>query len=248
MAAWVWHAASVLLLAQVNMTVGAVSTVKVFVQDVVNGAQLLVYVHVTVVNPPSAEGATGIVGTVVNIPLHPPLAVVVRSHVANEASMAAWVCPAGSVLFEAHENKTEGAFETVKDLVHLTGSSQSLVTSHVTVCVPPHADGAPALLFVSTPLQPPVNVADASQLSKAVFTAAWDWQGSTVRLVAQFSNTAGAAVTVKVFIHETGGSQSLVTVQVTVWDPPQANGVPALLLVSAPLHPPENVVDASQVS
>jgi hypothetical protein len=37
-----WHAASVLSLAQVKMTSGALSTVNVFVQDVVSGAQVLV--------------------------------------------------------------------------------------------------------------------------------------------------------------------------------------------------------------
>ena len=49
------------------------------------------YVQVTVVTPPHLSGAIGVVGDVVNIPLHPPLAVVVSNHAANEASIAACV-------------------------------------------------------------------------------------------------------------------------------------------------------------
>jgi len=58
---------------------------------VVVGAHELVYVHVTVVTPPHLSGAIGVAGDVVNNPLHPPLAVVVNSHAANDASMAACV-------------------------------------------------------------------------------------------------------------------------------------------------------------
>jgi hypothetical protein len=42
----------------------------------------------------------------------------------------------------------------------------------VTVVEPPQAEGAPVLLFVNTPLQPPLAVAEANQVAKAVFTAA----------------------------------------------------------------------------
>ncbi len=41
------------------------------------------------------------------------------------------------------------------------------------------------MLFVSTPLQPPVAVAVASHVAKAVFTAACVWQAATVVLVGQ---------------------------------------------------------------
>ena len=41
--------------------------------------------------PPHLSGATGLVGDLVNNPLHPPVAVVVVNHVANEASIAACV-------------------------------------------------------------------------------------------------------------------------------------------------------------
>ena len=59
-------------------------------------------------------------------------------------------------------------------------------------------EGGPWLLFVRTPLQPPVPLAVASQLAKAVFTAACVWQGPVVVLTGQVSTTGGAAVTVKV--------------------------------------------------
>ena len=41
--------------------------------------------------PPHANGAAGDAGVVVSTPLQPPLAVVVVSHVANNALIAAWV-------------------------------------------------------------------------------------------------------------------------------------------------------------
>ena len=64
---------------------------NVAVQVVVVGAHELVYVHVTVVFPPQAFGAIGLLGDVVNIPLQPPVAVVVNNHAANDASIAACV-------------------------------------------------------------------------------------------------------------------------------------------------------------
>jgi len=82
-------------MAQLNDTAGAVVTVKVFVQVVVNGAQVLVYVQVTFTLPPQAGGA--VVALFVNTPLQPPLAVVVVNHVANLLSMAACVWHAASV-------------------------------------------------------------------------------------------------------------------------------------------------------
>ena len=93
---------------------GAGVTVNVFVQEVVSGAQVLVYTQVTVVNPPQAGGATGDAGMVVSTPLHPPLAVVVWSHVANEVLMAPWPWQAGSVLLMAQVKLTGGAAVMVK--------------------------------------------------------------------------------------------------------------------------------------
>ena len=60
------------------------------------------------------------------------------------------------------------------------------------------------------------------------------------------STTAGAAVTEKVAEQLMGPSQSLVTVKVTVVEPPQAFGAPELLLFNMELHPPLTVAVASQ--
>jgi hypothetical protein len=68
----------------------------------------------------------------------------------------------------------------------------------VTVVEPPQAEGAPVLLFVNTPLQPPVPETVASQLAKAVFTAACVWQASTVLFTGQVSVAGGIEETVKV--------------------------------------------------
>ena len=62
---------------------------------------------------------------------------------------------------------------------------------------PPQAKGAPVLLFVNIPLQPPLAETVANQVEKAVFTAACVWQAATVVLVGQV-RTTGAADTVKI--------------------------------------------------
>jgi hypothetical protein len=54
------------------------------------------------------------------------------------------------------------------------------------------------LLFVNTPLQPPLALAVANQVAKAVFTAAWVWHAAVVVFTGQVSTTVGAAGTVKV--------------------------------------------------
>ena len=63
---------------------------------------------------------------------------------------------------------------------------------------PPQAEGAPVLLFVKTPLQPPVPEAVANQVEKAVLIAAWDWQAAAVVLVGQVTEGAGTTVMVPV--------------------------------------------------
>ncbi len=63
--------------------------------------------------PPHLSGAIGVVGDVVNIPLQPPVAVVVNNHAAKEASMAACVWHAASVLSVAQVNTTAGDAVTV---------------------------------------------------------------------------------------------------------------------------------------
>jgi hypothetical protein len=64
----------------------------------------------------------------------------------------------------------------------------------------------------------------------------------------QVNTTAGALVTANVAEHVLLGSQELVTVNVTVAVPPQANGAEALLLEIAALHPPLNVAVVNQVA
>src|SRR5690606_40889600 len=58
----------------------------------------------------------------------------------------------------------------------------------------------------------------------------------------------GAAVTVNVALQVTSVSQSLLTVQVTVVEPPQAEGTPELSLLMLALQPPLKVVVASQAA
>jgi hypothetical protein len=47
------------------------------------------------------------------------------------------------------------------------------------------------LLFVKTPLQPPVPLAVANQVAKAVFTAACVWQAAAVVFTGQVNTTGG---------------------------------------------------------
>ena len=54
------------------------------------------------------------------------------------------------------------------------------------------------MLFVKTPLQPPLAVAVASHAVNCALTAAWVWQEATVVFVGQVSTIVGAAGTVKV--------------------------------------------------
>jgi hypothetical protein len=68
-----------------------------------------------------------------------------------------------------------------------------------------------------------------------------------VLFVGQLSTTAGALVTVKEAEQVTGAEQVLVTVHVTVVEPPQAEGAPALLLEIAALQPPEKLTVVNHV-
>ena len=76
--------------------------------------------------------------------------------------------------------------------------AQSLVYVKITVVEPPLAAGAPVLLLVRTPLQPPLAEAVANQVAKAVFTAAWVCPSAVVVFVGHVSTTVGAAATVNV--------------------------------------------------
>ncbi len=68
----------------------------------------------------------------------------------------------------------------------------------VTVVEPPAAGGAPVLLFVNTPLQPPTPLAIANHVAKAALTCAWVSPNDVVVFAGQFSVTLVGAATVKV--------------------------------------------------
>lgn len=78
----------------------------------VNGAQVLVLVNMTVTLPPVAGGAT--VALLVNEPPQPPVPEAVANHAANLASIAACVWPKASVWFAGQASITVGAAGTVK--------------------------------------------------------------------------------------------------------------------------------------
>jgi hypothetical protein len=88
--------------------------------------------------------------------------------------------------------------------------AQVLVYVKVTVVEPPVAAGAPVLLLVKTPLQPPLAEVVASQVANCAFTAACVWQATAVVFVGQVMLTVGAEGTVKVAVHVVVGAQSLV--------------------------------------
>ncbi len=114
----------------------------------------------------------------------------------------------------------------------------------MTVVEPPQALGAPELLLEIAALQPPEKVAVAIHVANLESITACVWQAASVTFVAHVILTAGAAVTVKVAEQVTGPSQVLVTVKITVADPPQAFGAPELLLERIALQPPENTAVA----
>jgi hypothetical protein len=118
---------------------------------------------------------------------------------------------------------------------------------NVTVAVPPQAEGATVLLFEIAALQPPLNVAVFNHVANFASIADCCWQEASVTLTAQLSTTAGAEVTVKDAVQVFGASQELVTVNVTVVDPPHAAGATVELFDSVALHPPVNVVVFNQV-
>jgi hypothetical protein len=248
MAACVWQAASVLLVAQVNTTGGAGSTVKVAVHVVVVGAHELVYVHVTEVLPPHLSGATGVVGDFVNNPLQPPVAVVVNNHAANDASIAACVWHAASVLFVAHVNTTGGDGSTVNVAVQVVVvGAHELVYVHVTVVTPPHLSGGIGVVgdVVNDPLQPPLAVVVNNHAANDASIAACVWHAASVLLVAHVNTTGGDGSTVNVAVQlVVVGAHELVYVHVTVVLPPHLSGAIGVVgdVVNIPLQPPLAVV------
>lgn len=92
------------------------------------------------------------------------LAVAEASHDANWAFTAACVWQVAAEVFTGQFNTTgDQATVNVAWQVVVSGA-QVLVKVKVTVVLPPQADGAPVLLFVKTPLQPPLAVAVPAKL------------------------------------------------------------------------------------
>lgn len=136
--------------------------------------------------------------------------------------------------------------ETVNVAEQVLLGSQVLVTVKVTVTVPPQAGGAPVLLFDMAALHPPENVAVANHAVNFELIAACVWQEASVEFAGQVNTTGVDAVTVNTAEQVTGEVQSLVTVKVTVLEPPQAEGAPLLLLEIEASQPPVNVAVANQ--
>lgn len=123
--ACVKQAEVVVFTGQVNTTVDGAGTVNVAWQVVVYGAQMLVYVNSTVVDPPQAGGAPVLL--FVNIPLHPP----VPDAVANHALKAAFTCPcvkqAAVVVLTGHVNTTVAGAGTVNVAWHVVVNGAQLL-------------------------------------------------------------------------------------------------------------------------
>ncbi len=67
---------------------------------------------------------------------------------------------------------------------------------------PPQAGGAPVLLLVKTPLQPPEAVAVANQAVKLALIAACVWQAAAVVLTGQVNTTLGGEVMAKLELQD----------------------------------------------
>lgn len=74
------------------------------------------------------------------------------------------------------------------------------------------------------------------------------WQTGRMSGLGQVNDGGGAAATVKVACPTLPGPQPLVTVKVTVVEPPQNGGAPVLLLVKTALQPPVKLAVASQLA
>lgn len=137
---------------------------------------------------------------------------------------------------------------TVKLAEQVFGASQLLVAVNVTVVAPPQAEGAPPLLLLMLTLQPPIELTEFNQLLNFVLMAVCVWHAASVTLTGQMSVKRGAPLTANTAEQVLFGSQVEVTVQVTVFEPPQADGAePPLLEIAAP-QPPEKFALDSHVA
>ena len=81
----------------------------------------------------------------------------------------------------------------------VVNGAQLLVYVKLTVVEPPvQALGAPVLLFVNTPLHPPLPDAVTNHALKALFTCACDKQAAVVLFTGQVIDTVGGPGTVNV--------------------------------------------------
>lgn len=138
-------------------------------EQVLSASQVEVTVHVTVLEPPHAGGAAPPLFEIAA--LQPPEKVAELSHVVYLPSIAACVWHEASVWFAGHVRTTAGAAVTVNTAEQVLFASQLEVTVQVTVVDPPHAGGAPVLLFVIAASQPPLKLAVFSHAVKAVLIA-----------------------------------------------------------------------------
>ena len=133
---------------------------------------------------------------------------------------------------------TAGAAVTINKVLHVLGASQEEVTVKVMAVTPPQKFGAVPPELLSTPLHPPVKDAKFFQVANLASMADCVWQAASVWIGGHVIVTAGAAVTVNVALQVFGASQSEVTVNVQVVEPPQADGAEPPELVNTALQPP----------
>ncbi len=180
---------------QFKTGVVAFVTVNVLMQ-VVDVPQRLVAVKVTLTEPPHALGAAK--ALLLTVALQPPVTDAKASQALNLVLIWAWVWQIASVRSVGQFNTKFGAAMTENVFVMLTGvAEQLLVAVNVTSLLPPHAAGAPVLLLDNTTPQPPVVVAEASQVAYLASIVACVWQAASAWLTGAFK-TKGELATVKV--------------------------------------------------
>lgn len=103
-------------------------------------------------------------------------------------------------------------------------------------------------LKLMEPLQPPLKLLVLTQFNKAMLSWPLVWQTGLMSGLGQLSDGGVAAATVKVAWPLLPGPQPLVTVKVTMVEPPQNGGAPVLLLVKTALQPPVKLAVASQLA
>lgn len=228
---------------QVRTTTGASVTVNV-PEQITGTSHELVTVHVTVFDPPQANGAPVLLFSITA--LHPPVNVVAESQLAYAAFTDSWVGHGLIVRSDTQLSSIIGAEPTVNVELRMTSASHELVAVHVTVTLPPQAEGVVTASFVTNRLHPPLYVTPLSHVVNLVSMVSWLWQAASVTGSGAVKIIPGAPGTINVALQVFAVSQRLVTLHVTIVDPPQASGGPVLLLVNTALHPPVKLALTSQ--